>query len=172
MIEKSRFSDPFSPKPTTSEDSPSQPPQRGSRYERNRVARLMAVQAVYQGLLTQTHYDRVLKNFLDYHVKNHTHPVNPDRALLIHLLSTLHERHDHVAEIVAGMTTEAWSMENMDRVLLAILMTGTTELLSPYKGAPLPVVISEYVEITKGFFDDKEAAYVNKAFDALLKCLA
>ena len=175
MIEKSRFTDPFADKTTKVEPPETKKPTRGSRYERNRVARLMAVQATYDVFITHTPYDRVMKTFLNYHFKNHTHPFHPDRELFMHWMMTLEARTDQLAEIISNMTTEAWSSDNMDLVLKAILTVGAAEILMPYKNAPLNsvmgVVISEYVEIAKGFFEDKEAAYVNKALDAVAKKL-
>jgi N utilization substance protein B len=147
-------------------------PRRGSRYERHRVSRLMAVQATYEANHNQLPYQRVAKSFLEFRFKNHDHPVVPDRDLFIHLINSLETRKDQIDDILEQIVVGTWTLDALDAVLKSILMMGIAELLEPYKDAPKPLVISEYVEVAKGFFDDKEAGYINKALDSVLKKLS
>lgn len=173
MTEKSRFK---SFEELTAQANKSsekvQKPRRGSRYERYRVSRLMAVQAAYEANHNQVSYQRVSKSFIDFRFKNHDHPVVPDRELFLHLLKNLEERKDQIHDILEQIVVGTWTLEALDSVLKSILRVGIAELLDPYKAAPKPLLISEYVEIAKGFFDDKEAGYVNKALDTVLKKLS
>ena len=59
----------------------------------------------------------------------------------------------------------------MDPMVRAILKVGIAEIIEAQSPAPTPVLISEYVEITKGFFEDKESAYINKVLDMAAKTL-
>ena len=147
-------------------------PRRGSRYERYRVARLMAVQAAYEANQNRLPYQRVTKSFLEFRFKNHDHPIIPDRELFLHLMKSLETRKDQIDDILEKIVVGTWTLEALDAVLKSILTVGIAELLDPYKDAPKPLLISEYVEVGKGFFDDKEAGYINRALDSVLKKLS
>ena len=76
MIEKSRFKTFEELTATTNQSTEkSQKPRRGSRYERHRVARLMAVQATYEANHNQIPFQRVTKSFIEFRFKNHEHPL-------------------------------------------------------------------------------------------------
>ena len=173
MTEKSRFKsfEELTAKANKG-DEKTQKPRRGSRYERYRVSRLMAVQATYEANHNQLPYQRVTKSFLEFRFKNHDHPVVPDRELFLHIMQSLEERKDQIHDILEQIVVGTWTLDALDAVLKSILMVGIAELLSPYKDAPKPLLISEYVEVAKGFFDDKEAGYINKALDSVLKKLS
>jgi len=173
MTEKSRFKSFEELTAKASKSTEKAPkPRRGSRYERHRVARLMAVQAAYEANHNQLPYQRVTKSFLDFRFKNHDHPVVPDRELFLHIMKSLETRKDQIDDILEQIVVGTWTLDALDAVLKGILMVGIAELLDPYKEAPKPLLISEYVEVAKGFFDDKEAGYVNKALDSVLKKLS
>lgn len=173
MTEKSRFKsfEELTAKACKSTEKTTKP-RRGSRYERHRVSRLMAVQATYEANHNQLSYQRVTKSFLEFRFKNHDHPVVPDRELFLHIMQSLETRKDQVHDILEQVVVGTWTLDALDAVLKSILMAGIAELLEPYKDAPKPLLISEYVEVAKGFFDDKEAAYINKALDSVLKKLS
>ncbi len=170
MIEKSKFTDYTVSSEETSQKK-STKPRRGSRFERHRVARLMAVQAAYEVNHNGTSYAKVTNTFLDVRFKNHDHPVSPDRGLFCHVMHSLEERSGQINEILDGLIVGSWTLESIDMVLKSVLMAGISELLVPYREAATGVIISEYVEVAKGFFDDKQAGYVNKALDSVAKGL-
>lgn len=172
MIEKSRFKsfEELTAKRSDLQKAPKKP-RRGSRYERYRVARLMAVQAAYEANHNAIPLQRMAKNFLDVRFKNHDHPIMPDRDLFLHLMKSLEIREEQIQSALEKNLVGTWTLEALDSVLKSILMVGVSELLEPYKEAPKPLLISEYVEIAKGFFEDKEAGYVNKVLDSILKTL-
>ena len=170
MIEKSKFTD-YTVSPEQAPPEKSIKPRRGSRFERHRVARLMAVQAAYEANHNGTSYDKVTHTFLEFRFKQHDHPVSPDRGLFCHVMQSLEGRADQVNEILEGLIVGSWTLESIDMVLKSVLMAGIAELLLPYKDTTTGVIISEYVEVAKGFFDDKQAGYVNKALDSVAKGL-
>ena len=51
---------------------------------------------------------------------------------------------------------------------LEILRCGTYELLAR-NDVPAAAAISEYVDVAKAFFDDREAKFVNGILDAIAK---
>ncbi len=171
MIEKSKFTDLTVVHEMRSSRKNATKPRRGSRFERHRIARLMSVQALYEANHNNLSPSKVMTTFLEYRFKNHGHPIAPDRELFIHLLKTLEDRADQIRDILEGIIVGTWTLESLDMVLKSVLMVGISELLNPYKGATTGLIISEYVEVAKGFFDEKQAGYVNKALDTVAKGL-
>ena len=63
---------------------------------------------------------------------------------------------------------EGWRLERIDSTARAILRAGAFELIRRPE-IPAEVVIDEYVEIAKSFFDGPEPAFVNAALDAICR---
>src|SRR3546814_14177551 len=60
-----------------------------------------------------------------------------------------------VARLASG-----WSMARLDRTMKAILRAGTYELIA--RGdVPVGAAVSEYVDVAKAFFDQREAGFAN-----------
>lgn len=59
---------------------------------------------------------------------------------------------------------EPWSVERLDAVLRAILRVGFFELKSNLE-VPKAIIINDYVEITKAFFEGREPGFINGALD-------
>jgi N utilization substance protein B len=86
----------------------------------------------------------------------------------------------YFAGIVRGAVTEqvtidhaivrrlakGWRLERLDATLRAILRSGAFELMRCPE-APTEVVIDEYVEIAKSFFEGPEPGFVNAALDGI-----
>jgi transcription termination factor NusB len=83
-------------------------------------------------------------------------------------LRFMQERFDSICEnrnliddyIMKGLQT-GWSIERIDPVLYAILMTATDEMLSATEKTPLEVLVKEYADLTADFFDNAEISFVN-----------
>jgi N utilization substance protein B len=61
-----------------------------------------------------------------------------------------------------------WRLERLDSTLRALLRAGAWEL-SERREVPKEIVIDEYVELAKAFFDDAEAKFVNAALDGVAR---
>ena len=59
-------------------------------------------------------------------------------------------------------------MARMDKTMLQILRAGTYELMAR-PDVPVGTVISEYLDVAKAFFDDREAKFANGILDAIAK---
>ncbi len=147
-------------------------PQLTSRQRRARtVARLAAVQALYQMELAGEGVETVISEF-----ENHRFdaPIEGE---------TLAEADEHwFAEIVRGVVTgqrdidaavkarlaSNWRLERLDATLRALLRCGAWELKERPE-VPKEIVIDEYVELAKAFFDEAEAKFVNAALDGVAR---
>jgi N utilization substance protein B len=147
-------------------------PQLTSRQRRARtVSRLAAVQALYQMELAGEGVDTVISEF-----SNHRFDGDID-------VDTLAEAdEDYFAAIVRGVVegqaaidaavkarlASNWRMERLDSTLRALLRCGTWELKESHD-VPKEIVIDEYVELAKAFFDESEAKFVNAALDGVAR---
>ena len=59
-----------------------------------------------------------------------------------------------------------WRLERLDATVRAILRSGAYEL-SERPDVPTEVVIDEYVELAKSFFEGPEPGFVNGALDGV-----
>jgi N utilization substance protein B len=131
-------------------------------------ARLAAVQALYQMELSGASAAAVLEDLREGRLPaGEAGPIDCeiDRELFARLI---HGAVDHQSAIdtnVARALSEGWRLERLDAVARAILRAGAVELALPDE-APAAVVIGEYVDIAKAFFDGPEPGFVNAALDA------
>ena len=73
-----------------------------------------------------------------------------------------------VDEAVKARLASNWRLERLDATLRALLRCGAWELKHK-PDVPREIVIDEYVELAKAFFDDAEAKFVNAALDGVAR---
>ena len=61
-----------------------------------------------------------------------------------------------------------WTLARLDKPMKAILRCGTYELLAR-ADVPTGAAISEYVDVAKAFYEQREAGFVNGLLDGLAK---
>jgi N utilization substance protein B len=71
---------------------------------------------------------------------------------------------------IARALSEGWKLERIDSVARAILRAGVVELWRRGE-TPKAVLIDEYVEIAKAFFEGAEPGFINAALEACAKRL-
>ncbi|MDR0555461.1 MAG: transcription antitermination factor NusB [Holosporaceae bacterium] len=72
-----------------------------------------------------------------------------------------------IDEIIGTRLSYSWKMDRLDRVMRAVIRLGTAELLY-IEETPPRVVFSEYIEISKSFFEKKDVAFVNGLLNSIL----
>lgn len=146
-------------------------PLTGKQRRARTIARLAAVQALYQMELAGEGVETVIDEFSRHRF---------DADIEGQMLAEADE--DYFAEILRGVVTgqtaidEAvkarlasnWRLERLDATLRALLRCGAWELRER-KDTPREVVIDEYVELAKAFFDEAEAKFVNAALDGVAR---
>ncbi|MHA1597195.1 MAG: transcription antitermination factor NusB [Alphaproteobacteria bacterium] len=147
------------------------------------ATRLAAVQALYEMDLTGVCADSVLDEFL----RNRWKPKDgdPEAAPGAEDLSTLAatdseqlsqlvrgviERRDDLDAMIAPALSSDWTVERLEVLLRAILRAGAYELLC-LPDIPVRVVISEYVNVAKAFYDKAQPGLVNGVLDTLAQTL-
>ena len=70
--------------------------------------------------------------------------------------------------LIASALQDDWALSRLDSTVRAILRAGVFELLDR-KDVPVAVIVTEYVEIARAFFDDDEPKLVNAVLDRIAK---
>ena len=95
-----------------------------------------------------------------------TEPDKPDSGFMRELLDMFLEHADEVNDRIRDANSH-WRVERMDRVDLAIIRLGVTELL--FTDTPARIIINEAIELAKGFGSETSARFVNGVLDAIRK---
>lgn len=133
------------------------------------VARLAAVQAVYQLETAGAGSEAVIREFAEHRFGRDIEGVGPlapaDEAFFAELVRGVVTEQSRLDKAIRRRLAEGWRLERIDATLRAILRVAAFELVGA--GTPAPVVIDEYVEIANSFFDGPEPGFVNAALDAI-----
>jgi N utilization substance protein B len=147
-------------------------PQLTSRQRRARtVARLAAVQALYQMELAGEGVDTVIAEFSNHRFDADIEGqplAEADEAYFAEIVRGVVGGQRDMDEAIKARLASNWRLERLDSTLRALLRAGAWELRER-KDVPREIVIDEYVELAKAFFDDAEARFVNAALDGVAR---
>jgi len=149
------------------------PPRDPTGAGKRGLARLAAVQALYQIELTSAEPGAVVSEFLAHRLGREIDGdqyAEADRGFFTDLVNGCSERREDVDGIVAAALPPDWPLRRLESVLRAILRAGAYELLAR-SDVPARVAINEYVEIAHAFFSGKEPGMVNGALDRIAHTL-
>ncbi|HRE44807.1 MAG TPA: transcription antitermination factor NusB [Terricaulis sp.] len=140
-----------------------------------RAARLAAVQALYQMEISGSTTAQAIADFDAGKLPRENgdtliNEIDGDMALFTTLVEKAVERQLTLDRAIARHLSKGWKLERLDAVARAILRAGAAEL-EQRDDIPVAVVIDEYVEIAKSFFDGPEPGFVNATLDACAKDL-
>lgn len=138
------------------------------------VARLAAVQALYQMELSGAGVEAVVREFADHRFggdlegepQGETPMAEADEAFFADLVRGVVADQAQVDRAIVKRLAQGWRLERLDATVRAILRAGAYELAGR-ADVPAEVVIDEYVELAKAFFDPAEAGFVNAALDGI-----
>jgi len=147
-------------------------PQLTSRQRRARtVARLAAVQALYQMELAGEGVETVISEFSSHRFDTDIEGeplAEADEAWFADIVRGVIASQREIDTAVKARLASNWRLERLDATLRALLRSGAWEL-SHKAEVPREIVIDEYVELAKAFFDDAEARFVNAALDGVAR---
>jgi transcription antitermination protein NusB len=147
-------------------------PQLNSRQRRARtVARLAAVQALYQMELAGEGVDTIIREFQNHRFDGDIDGemlAEADEAWFAEIVRGVVEGQQSIDTAIKARLASNWRMERLDATLRALLRCGAYELREQ-PDTPREVVIDEYVELAKAFFDEAEAKFVNAALDGVAR---
>ena len=141
------------------------PPGRQARS----VARLAAVQALYQMEVSAAGAEAVIREFNEHRFDRDLEDLTlagADEAFFADLVRGVVAHQREVDAAVARRLAQNWRLERIDATVRAILRAGAYEL-AHRPDVPVEVVIDEYVELAKSFFEGAEPGFVNGALDGV-----
>jgi N utilization substance protein B len=141
------------------------PPARPGRS----VARLAAVQALYQMDVAGLGAEAVVREFHDHRFDREMEGrllARADEDWFTRIVRGVAQGQAEVDRAVRRRLAQGWKLERLDATVRAILRAGAFELIGLGE-APTEVVIDEYVEVAKSFFAGPEPGFVNAALDGI-----
>ncbi|MBX7541024.1 transcription antitermination factor NusB [Qipengyuania sphaerica] len=141
------------------------------RSQSRSAARLGAVQALYQQQMEGTKTAKLLNEFHQHRlgqVIEEEEYADADVDFFDDVVKGVDARREEIDDLLTARLASGWTLARLDKTMLQILRAGTYELLAR-ADVPKAAAISEYVDVAKAFFDDREAKFVNGILDAVAK---
>jgi N utilization substance protein B len=129
------------------------------------AARLAAVQALYQMDVGGTaEYEA---HRLGQELDGDTY-LKADASWFRSIVAGVVRDQDKIDPLIRSALQEDWLLSRIDSTLRAILRAGTFEIVER-KDVPVAVIVTEYVEIARAFFEEDEPKVVNAVLDRIAK---
>jgi transcription antitermination protein NusB len=144
---------------------------RSKAHRARTVARLAAVQALYQMELAGCGVEDVIKEFSDHRFDGDIEGEllgAADEAYFASIVRGVVADQTALDRAIADRLAGGWRLERLDSTLRAILRAGAFELMRR-PDTPVEVVIDEYVELAKAFSETAEVKFVNAALDGIAR---
>ncbi|WP_425999320.1 transcription antitermination factor NusB [Caulobacter sp. DWR1-3-2b1] len=144
---------------------------KNNRIQPRSVARLAAVQALYQMEVSGVGVDAVVREFSEHRFDRDVdgqQMAAADETFFAELAKGVVAKQGEVDQAIVKRLASGWRLERLDATARAVLRAGTFELIHR-RDVPTEVVIDEYVEIAKSFFEGPEAGFINGALDAIAR---
>lgn len=132
-------------------------------FKSRTFARLAAVQALFQIEQTEASASAVVLEFLEHRLKQRKKQINT--SFFCKLVEGAWKDHLKSDELIAGALKEGWELDRLESVSRAILRAALYEITETK--TPTAVIINEYLNLTKSFFDDTEVAFVNGVLNTI-----
>ena len=146
-------------------------------HNQRSVARLAAIQALYQMEVSGVGVEAVIREFADHRFDRGVEGdaategdmmASADEGFFAELVRGVVENQREIDAAVVKRLASGWRLERIDATVRAILRSGAFEL-AHRSDVPTEVVIDEYVDVAHAFFDKKDAKFVNGLLDAVAK---
>jgi N utilization substance protein B len=134
------------------------------------ASRLAALQALYQLEITGGAPDEVISEFVEHRFGSGDaeagNDVPQDEAFFTDVVNGVLKHQVEIDRSLARSLAAGWTLSRIDAILRALLRGATYELVAR-RDIPAKVVIDEYVELARDFFDGDEPKFVNAVLDKL-----
>jgi len=133
------------------------------------AARLAAVQALYQMDVGSARMADVITEFTAFRLGKELDGAqyrDADAQWFTDVVKGVVAEQRFLDPFIHTALTEDWPLKRIDSLLRAILRSGGFELLRR-KDVPAKVIISEYIDVTKAFFEGDEPGLVNGVLNRL-----
>ena len=149
-----------------------------SNPQSSAMARLTAVQALYEIEMTSTSIDNIFKDFIERRWDNNmildkitddsSKLALPDKKKFTTIIRGVIINQGNIIRILDKAVSKNIYFDKLDSLIKSILLCATYEIcfenLTPNK-----VVLNEYINITKSFYEQNESSLVNGVLDRITK---
>lgn len=135
------------------------------------VARLAAVQALYQMELSGADVETVILEFISERFGQEIDGeeyLAADQTLFAELVRGVVARQLEIDPLIARTVSEDWALPRLDATLRALIRTAAFELMAR-TDIPVKVVLSEYIDIAHAFFSGDEPGFANGVLDKVAR---
>lgn len=157
-------------------------PRRSQPKEARRLARLVAVQALYQADIMQQSAVLVLKEFEAHRLtlhKGHQYLFDVDTAevlgtvdimLMRDIVALALQHQQSLEELLAANLPSDWKLDRIERQLRVVLLAALAETVYQPQTA-MAVIISDYLDVAHAFYEGKEPGMVHAILDKVGKAV-
>ncbi|MBR6675524.1 MAG: transcription antitermination protein NusB [Alphaproteobacteria bacterium] len=142
-------------------------------------ARLLAVQALYTHAMTDEAWDKITSRCLMGEIggqliediagrENYVELSAADAKLFTKIVQAVKERETDLDEAIKGALNETVQYDRLEITLKCILMAGMAEFYAN-PNLDAPIIINEYTDIAKSFYDGPEVKITNAVLDRFAK---
>lgn len=149
------------------------PKKMGSKKAQNTAARLVAVQCVYDMIMTGHTASEVLASYREHRYgvpEEDIQFVPADLDLLSKIVRGVAERRVDLVDMIQGALDSRSGTSQPEALLRSLLLCGSYEMLA-HNEIDAPLLIAEYLAVAEGFFSESEAKLVHAVLDRLNKAL-
>jgi transcription antitermination protein NusB len=143
-----------------------------SRSELRSVARMSAVQALYEMDITQKGVHEVLEEFRSFwigrEIDDDLEMKEAETKFFGQIVEGVIKDQVLIDRTIDQALSKGWPLVRIELVLRAIMRAGVFELLLR-KDIPPRVSISEYVDVTRAFYGEDEPGMVNAVLDHIAR---
>ncbi|MCB1425586.1 MAG: transcription antitermination factor NusB [Zhengella sp.] len=143
-------------------------PQRETKPANKRgAARLAAVQALYQMDVTGVGLLEIASEYESFRLGKEVdgdlyRDADPQWFRMI--IAGVVDNQRQIDPVIHQSLPESWPLSRVDSTLRAILRAGVFELMKK-QDVPIAVIVTEYVDIAKAFYEAEEPGLVNAVLD-------
>ncbi|MEM6710849.1 MAG: transcription antitermination factor NusB [Pseudomonadota bacterium] len=135
------------------------------------VSRLMAVQALYQMDVAGTNLPQAMAEFELFRMGEDFGDWSyrpADKGYFRHLVQGVLENQKVLDPAIHTSLPDTWPLTRIDTLLRAVLRTGAFEIMKR-SDIPPAVILNEYLDVARAFYDDAEVRLTNGVLNALTK---
>ena len=143
------------------------------------LSRLASVQALYQITLSSDQPDNIIDNYFQNYSELISSTTNKDKVeefiyfdkvdykFFIKLAKGTLSELEKIDSLIEKFLHEEWPINRLEILIKSILRLAIGEIIL-FDKTPSKVIISEYMEITSAYYNDKEVKMINAILDKVV----
>lgn len=147
--------------------------QNSSAIAKRSAARLMAVQAVYQSFSDDKDMRLIAEEYIHFRSGMEVEGeklIEPDKALFSAIVRGVSERRSDLGDLIDANHRRDETKSSLEQILQAILLCGSYELMANLE-TDAPIIINDYVDVTRAFYAGNESKLINAILDSIAKTI-